>query len=161
MRIVGIVSAALTLGFGVYAVMERSILRSAVGLALASASLSVLLYDMGGALASVFELSVCTGLVTVIFISGISLSQLPKMEVRREYRDRERNRFLPLLLIGIGGVLVLAALLLGLEEPAFAPDACASVREVLWDARQADVWGQIAAILCGGVAVAVLFRERG
>lgn len=160
MRIVGIISAALTLAFGVYAVMERSILRSAIGLALASASLSVLIYDMGGALASMFELSVCTGLVTVIFISGISLSQSPKMEVRREYRDRERNRLLPVLLIGIGGALVLTALLLRFEEPVFALDAGASVREVFWNARQADLWGQIAVILCGGVAVAVLFREE-
>ncbi len=160
MRIIGIIAAALTLLFGVYAVMERSILRAAIGLALSSAALSVLLYDMGGALASMFELSVCSGLVTVIFISGISLSQSPKVEVRRAYRDRERNRYLPLVLVGIGGALVTTALLLGFEEPALAANTGANVREVFWDARQTDVWGQIAVILCGGVAVAVLFREE-
>ena len=45
----------------------------------------------------------------------------------------------------------------GLE---FAADSAQSAQEVLWGSRQAEVWGQIAAILCGGVAVKVLFREE-
>lgn len=147
--------------FGVYAVMERSILRSAIGLAMASASLAVLLYVMTARLAAVFELSVCSGLVTVIFIAGISLSHSPKMEVKKEYHDRERNRYLPPVLLGVGAVLVAAALLLNLKAPQAVPGTGADdVRQLLWNTRQADLWGQIALILCGGVAVAVLFREE-
>ena len=152
--------ALLMLIFGVYAVMEHSILRSAIGLALSSAALAMMFYAMGAPLASVFELSVCSGLVTVIFISGISLSHSPKMEVKREFRDAERNRFLPLLLIALGAGLVAVSLSLGYPEVGFATGSATGFREVFWNSRQADVWGQIAAILCGGVAVAVLFREE-
>ena len=155
-----LICAALMLAFGVYAVVSRSILRSAIGLALASAALATMFYFMGAHLAAVFELSVCSGLVTVIFIAGVSLSHSPKVELQTEYRDRGRNRFLPWLLIGAGAAMLLGGALLGGEPLTFAPDDGKNVREVLWHSRQADVWGQIAAILCGGVAVAVLFREE-
>ena len=67
---IAMISTVLMLVFGIYAVMEHSILRSAIGLALSSAALAVTFYALGAPIASVFELSVCSGLVTVIFISG-------------------------------------------------------------------------------------------
>lgn len=155
-----LICAVFMLGFGVYGVVSRSILRSAIGLALASAALASMLFAMGARLAAVFELSVCSGLVTVIFIAGVSLSHSPKVELQTEYRDQERNRYLPVLLISAGAVMVLGGLLLGGEPLVFTADRGGDVREVFWHSRQADVWGQIAAILCGGVAVAVLFREE-
>lgn len=155
-----LIFAALMLVFGVYAVASKSILRSAIGLALASAMLSTVLYALGAGLASVFELSVCSGLVTVIFISGVSLSQSPKVELQSEYRDKERNRFLPVLLIGGGLVMLLIGFFVGKDALEFAEDSAETAQEVLWSFRQADVWGHIAAILCGGVAVKVLFREE-
>ena len=33
-------------------------------------------------------------------------------------------------------------------------------RETFWNSRQADILGQIAAILAGGIAVVVLFRNE-
>lgn len=157
---IDLICAALMLAFGVYAVVSRSILRSAIGLALASVCLASMFYAMGAKLTAVFEVSVCSGLVTVIFIAGVSLSHSPKVELQSEYRDKERNRYLPVLLIAAGALMIAGALLLGGEPLTFAPDSGADVRNVLWNERQADVWGQIAAILCGGVAVAVLFREE-
>ncbi len=152
--------AALMLAFGVYAVASRSILRSAIGLALASAALSTMFYAMGAELASVFELSVCSGLVTVVFIAGVSLSHSPKVELHAEYRDKERSRYLPALLFGAGVVLIAAALLVGGEGLVCEEDKGGRAQELLWNTRQTDLWGQIAAILCGGVAVTVLFREE-
>ncbi len=155
-----LIFAGLELTFGIYAVASKSILRSAIGLALASAMLSTVFYALGAQLASVFELSVCSGLVTVIFISGVSLSHSPKLDLQGEYRDRERNRYLPALLIGGGAVMLALGFLLGGGGLEFAADSAQSAQEVLWGSRQAEVWGQIAAILCGGVAVTVLFREE-
>lgn len=152
--------AVLMLVFAVYAVMSRSILRSAIGLALASASLAVTCYSLGADLMAVFELSVCSGLVTVIFIAGVSLSHSPKVELQSEYQDHKRNRGLPILLICAGAALMLLALLTDADQLLFAPDKLDNVREVFWNTRQADIWGQMAATLCGGVAVAVLFREE-
>lgn len=160
MHIIVYLCAGLMLICGVYAVMSRSILRSAIGLAFSSAALAVLLYAMNAPWASVLELSVCSGLVTVIFISGISLSHSPKMEIQREYQDHERSRHLPMLLIIIGVLLAALAIGLGDNEPQAAINTALSFKEVFWNTRQADIWGQIAAILCGGVAVAVLFREE-
>lgn len=157
---IAMISTVLMLVFGIYAVMEHSILRSAIGLALSSAALAVTFYALGAPIASVFELSVCSGLVTVIFISGISLSHSPKIEVQQEFKDKERNRFLPLVLILVGVVLVQISLSRGGNVPQIAENVPEKFNEVFWTTRQADVWGQIAAILCGGVAVAVLFREE-
>ena len=56
-------------------VMTRSLLRSAMGLALTSAILTVFMFRLGAPLAGVFELSVCTGLISVLFISTISLTE--------------------------------------------------------------------------------------
>ena len=155
-----LIFAGLVLAFGVYAVASRSILHSAIGLALSSAMLSTVFYALGAELAAVFELSVCSGLVTVIFISGVSLSHSPKVELQSEYRDRERNRYLPALLIGGGAIMLILGFFIGSDALEFAADSADSVQEILWGSRQADVWGQIAAILCGGVAVKVLFREE-
>lgn len=157
------VSAAAMLFFGIYAVMSPSILRSAIGLALSSAALSVLLYALHAAWVSVLELSVCSGLVTIIFISGISLSRSPKMEVQKEFQDRERNKHLPLVLILLGLGMVALALTLGLDltpAPGITGAGAPDFRTVFWKMRQTDIWGQIAAILCGGIAVSVLFREE-
>ncbi len=154
------VFAALMLIFGIFAVMSRSILRSAISLALCSASLATLLYLIGAELAAVFELSVCSGLVTVVFIAGVSLSRSPKMELKNEYMDKKRNHGLPPLLIVAGAALMLLGFLGGGDRLTLVIGDDAGVRELFWNTRQADIFGQIAAILCGGVAVTVLFREE-
>ena len=56
-----------------WTVMTRSLLRSAIGLALTSAILTLAIFRMNASLAAVFELSVCAGLIPVLFISVISL----------------------------------------------------------------------------------------
>lgn len=160
MHIIVYLSAGVMLLFGVYAVMSRSILRAAIGLALSSASLAVLLYALDAPWASVLELSVCSGLVTIIFISGISLSSSSKTEVQKEYRDHERNRHLPTVLIVLGVGLVVLALIAGPDTAPIAGESPLDFQTVFWQMRQVDVWGQIAAILCGGIAVAVLLREE-
>ena len=146
--------------FGLYAVMSRSILRSAIGLALTSVMLAIVFYLMGAPLTAVFELSVCSGLVTVIFIAGVSLSNSRKMDIQREYSDKERNRFLPFLLICAGTILVVLALTINFEPLEMMQTDTTNVFDVFWNTRQVEIWGQIASILCGGVAVAVLFREE-
>lgn len=160
MQAVVYLSAASMLFFGVYAVMSRSILRSAIGLALSSAALAVLLYALEAPWASVLELSVCSGLVTIIFISGISLSRSPKLELQKEFRDHERNKHLPVVLIGVGAALVILSLAIGFDMPPLAEDLNLDFRKVFWEMRQTDIWGQIAAVLCGGIAVSVLFRKE-
>lgn len=153
-----LIFTALMLVFGVYAVMSRSIIRSAIGLALCSACLSMAFYNMGANVASMFELSVCSGLVTVVFIAGISFAHTPKAELLNEYNDTKRSMALPVLLIVFGVMMIFIALIVGGEGLNIKLFEASGTKELLWGARQADVWGQMAAILCGGVAITVLFR---
>lgn len=155
---------AFMLVFGVMAVMLSSLIKSAIALAAASAALGIVLYEMGAVWAALFEISVCSGLVTVIFISAISLSNIDKKELGKVYEDKKRMSLLPVILIVSGVILVAIAMSAGIRlTPADASAAVETsdhLRQILWNNRQADIWGQIIIILAGSVAVAALFKER-
>lgn len=143
-----------------WTVMTRSLLRSAIGLAITSAVLSVLMFQLQSPLAAVFELSVCTGLISVVFISTISLTQpLTGEQIMRHMKTRlKRFWFLPV-------ILLLAGLLLkSIKAPvAFAPlpvEMEKDVRSVLWSIRHLDIVGQVFILLAGSFGVRILFREK-
>lgn len=148
--------------FGVMAVMYRSLLKSAIALALASAMLAVIMYVLGSVWAAMFELSVCSGLITVIFISAISLSKTEKKDLAKLYEDKKRMAFLPAVLIISGVVLVLAVILQSFLLPDVTPvtETAEVFRQVLWNYRQADIWGQVIVIIAGALTVVALFKER-
>jgi NADH-quinone oxidoreductase subunit J len=56
-----------------WAVVTRDLLRSAIALAFASVFLTIIFFQLKAPLAGAFELSVAAGLVTVLFVSAISL----------------------------------------------------------------------------------------
>jgi len=65
-----------------WTVMTRSLLRSAIGLALTSVILTIIMFRLNSHFAAVFELSVCAGLISVLFVSTISLTHpLTKQQV--------------------------------------------------------------------------------
>lgn len=147
---------------GILAIMFRSILKSAIALAAASAALGIIMFMLGGTWSALFELSVCSGLVTVIFISAISLSNMDKEELGKVFDDKKRMSLLPYVLIVCGIIFVVAALSTDIWLPAVkkAAESSVDLREILWNNRQADIWGQIIVLLAGAVAVVVLFKER-
>ena len=162
METVVYICLGLTLITGVMAVMLRSMTKSAIALAVSSAMLGVIMYQLGSVWAALFEISVCSGLVTVIFISAISLSNVDKKEIEKVYEDRKRMSFLPALLIISGVALVVVAISFKISLPVASPIAQTAdkLREMLWNNRQVDIWGQIIVMLTGSIAVVVLFRER-
>jgi NADH-quinone oxidoreductase subunit J len=136
------------------------LLRAAIALALTSAMLAVVMYSLGATLAAVIELSVCAGLISVVFVSVISLTQRRPF---REYIERRRSRIrrfwpLPLVLIAAGAALsfVHAPVQIALPLPSGAGD----VRTVLWNLRQIDLFGQILILLAGVFGVLVLFKRE-
>ncbi|HOL92074.1 MAG TPA: hypothetical protein PK767_01320 [Clostridiales bacterium] len=151
----------LMLIFGVMAVMFHSMTKSAIALAAASAALGAIMYETGAIWSALLEISVCSGLVAVIFISAISLSNMDKKELEKVYEDKKRMSLLPVVLILSGAVLVIAALSAGVSLPHADASAKAAgdLREILWNNRQADIWGQIIVMITGAAAVSVLFRE--
>ena len=150
--------------------MARLILRScpggiAIGLAVTSILLTVLMFMLGAGLAAVFELSVCAGLITVVFVSTIAMTQpSSKSELLEKTRHRMRRYwFLPVIIVAVGAVLAWLSIGATVSLPAPAAGDATSgldVKQVLWGLRQTDLVGQVIVILAGVFGVIVLFKER-
>ncbi|HEX7624429.1 MAG TPA: NADH-quinone oxidoreductase subunit J, partial [Anaeromyxobacteraceae bacterium] len=141
--------------------VQTTILRAAIGLALTSALVSSLLFEMGAPLAAVFELSVCAGLITVVFASTISMTRPVDDAEAARCRARRKRRFHPaFILVALVGV-ALWATGYALEVSAPAPEGpLVSAREMLWGARRLDLVGQLTVLFVGVFTVVVLFKER-
>lgn len=158
--ILNLVLLSLMVIAGIWSVMARSLLKSAIGLAIISVIITIFMFRFNSPLAGVFELSVCTGLITVIFLSTIGLTKpMTYKEIFAQTKDRlRRYGFLPLLVILVGG---LAAVYLNftidlkLAQELIETD----VRNVLWNLRQLDLFGQIIILLVGGFGAVILFKE--
>ena len=143
-----------------WTVMTRSLLRSAMGLALTSAILTIVMFRMRAPLAGVFELSVCAGLIPVLFVSVISLTQPLTYKEIIEHMKVRLKRFwaLPLIVVILGIVLAFVSVKVKANVP--LPANQTNVRLLLWHSRQFDLLGQIIILFSGVFGVVVLFKER-
>lgn len=146
----------------VWTVMTIRLIHSIVGLALTSVIVSILMFRLSSPLAAVFELSVCAGLISVIFIITVSFTQRVSKEQLPGIRKERLIRFwyLPLI-VAIAGLLLMFLLKLpqvSVPQP-LQPSEQLSVRDVIWKVRHLDLLGQIFILLTGAFGVAVLFKE--
>jgi NADH-quinone oxidoreductase subunit J len=143
----------------IWTVMTVRLVRSVVGLALTSAVLAMVIYRLNSPLAAVFELSVCSGLISVIFITTVSFTQRISKEkflIRRKERLL-RFLYLPLIIIAVGFLLVKY-----LKIPQFSlplPAGVTDARLVLWNMRHLDLFGQAIIIIAGVFGVVIFFKE--
>ena len=145
----------------VWTVLRGSLLRAVIALALTSIALTAIIFRLGSPIAAVFELSVCAGLITVVFMSTISLTKpLTHMETL-EYTKSRIKRFwlLPVIIIVVGAALLLVTIPLNFNIPTLTGTA-ANFRNVLWEERRFDLVGQILIILAGVFGVVVLFKHH-
>jgi NADH-quinone oxidoreductase subunit J len=158
MTIMTIVLVLLVLA-ALWASLTTLLLRAAIALALTSALLAVVMYSLGATLAAVFELSVCAGLISVVFVSVISLTQRKPFKEYVVRRLSRMRRFwpLPLVLIAVGFALSFIHNPVQIVLPAPGPQG--DVRTVLWNLRQLDLFGQILILLAGVFGVLVLFKR--
>lgn len=139
--------------------VQTTIMRAAIGLALTSVVLTLILFHMGATLAAVFELSVCAGLITVLFVSTIGMTRpLDEEGVKREKKTLSK-RFHPAFVVCavVGVLLWTSGYVLEIAPP---QGADLGVRDVLWGARQLDLLGQILVMFVGVFGVVILFKER-
>jgi len=143
-----------------WTVLARSLLKAMIGLALVSASIAVLMFRLDSSLAGVFELSVCTGLITAIFATTISLMK-PLSQAQEKDRAKARlKKYWPLPL------LMIAAAVLAWKFLKLPVDATllttgmekVDVRHLLWNVRHMDILGQVVIVLLGAFGVIILFR---
>lgn len=145
----------------IWAALSANLLRSAIALLFASVGLTLIFFTLRASLAAVFELSVCAGLITVLFVLTISLIQ-PRSETETTERCRKHYRkFYPLPVLG-----ALVAALLWLTRAGWlgffpvAPSVEAGdVGRILWLSRGLDLIGQITILLVGVYGVVVLFKR--
>lgn len=145
----------------VWTVMTRSLVKSAIGLALTSSILSVIIFRLDSPMAAVFELSVCTGLITVVFLSTISLIKpLTHREIMELSKKRyKRFWYMPFVILGLAAFIAIFVRIPN-QIPAHRPWLITDVRVVLWNLRHLDLFGQIIVLLAGALGVVVLFEER-
>lgn len=150
---------ALAVLTAVWAVMARNLLISAMMLALVSVFASIILFDFSAPWAGVFELSVCAGLITVLFIGGVSLI---RYAAERAPENRTFFNVLPLAL-AIFAIAAWYYLPPFFEEMAgwkhmTAPGG--SIGLVLWDLRRPDLLGQLAMLAAGVFVIKSVFPRR-
>jgi NADH-quinone oxidoreductase subunit J len=155
-----VILLALMLTVSLWTVMTASLLRSAIGLAVVSVILSMIIFRLDSPLAAVFELSVCAGLISVIFISAISLTGRVKKDNIGIKKKEVLRRFWPLPLI-----IAVLGIFLALSGPPSiiipkAAESALGVRDVLWKVRQLDLIGQVTILLAGAIGVVLLFVEK-
>ena len=139
--------------------MTIRLLRSAVGLAITSAILSILMFRLGSPIAAVFELSVCAGLIFAIFISAITVTgriTTEQLVIRKKQRLR---KFWPLPIIVIAAAIVLTQIHFQAAFNLPAQPVENNVKIILWNLRHLDLLGQIVILLAGAFGVVILFKE--
>jgi len=150
------------LAAALWTVMSTRLMRAIVGLAFTSVVLSVIIYRLNAPLAAVFELSVCAGLIPVIFLTTISFTaRLSKEGAAKRRRERfAQFLYLPFIIIVAGLFLGRYLNLHPLNLPSSLAVQTEDVRSLLWNFRHLDLFGQVIVLLAGVFGVAVLFKEQ-
>jgi NADH-quinone oxidoreductase subunit J len=140
-------------------VFSSRLLLAAISLAVTSIMVTLLMFKLNSPFAAVFELSICAGLITVIFITTISFVKPVTQEEILETRKRRIKKYiaLPFILIIIGIVTSFVIKPMVLSLPVVAQEA--NVAGVLWNLRQVDILGQAIILLVGVFGIVVLFKE--
>ena len=140
-------------------VFSSRLLLAAISLAATSIMLTLLMFKLNSPIAAVFELSICAGLITVIFITTISFVKPVAQEDLIETRNKRIKKYaaLPIILIIVGVVTSYVIKPLVLALPAIVQEK--NVANVLWNLRQVDLLGQAIILLVGVFGIVVLFKE--
>jgi NADH-quinone oxidoreductase subunit J len=158
MTIMTIVLVLMVLA-ALWASLTTLLLRATIALALASAMLAVVMYSLGATLAAVLELSVCAGLISVVFVSVISLTQRKPFKEIVQHRLGRLSRFWPLPIVLLGAGIALSFVHSPVQVALPLPGGDGDVRTVLWNLRQLDLFGQVLILLAGVFGVVVFFKR--
>jgi len=145
--------------FSILAILLRDLLKAAISLAVASILLAVIFFRLNAPYAGVFEISVVAGLITVLFITTIALTNRPS--------DVRENK-LPLVIFPVFFAIfvvidfIVMKNLLSAVQPNLpgATNPAGTFGQVFWNERTFDLVGQIGVIFAGVFSVLALFRTK-
>ena len=152
MQILYAVVALATMACAFFAIRAQRLLVAALGLAGASALVSIIFYLLGAHEVAVIELSVGAGLVTILFVFAISIAGEDILQGRRLI-PKPLAWALVLISIGLLGWMTIPTIASApaLDEPSFSV--------MLWQQRGLDVLVQIALIFAGVLGLLGLLAE--
>jgi NADH-quinone oxidoreductase subunit J len=144
--------------FALWAVMARGLLTSAIMLALLSVCVSLLLFTYNAPWAAVFELSVCAGLITVLFISAISLVAAGK----ETQQNRTPFHALPpaFAIFAIAAWFTVPPFFAEVASWKRVAEAEPALGQALWALRQPDLIGQILILAAGVFVIKSIFPKK-
>jgi len=143
-------------------VLLKDLLKAAVALAAASVILSVVLFRHGAWMAATFELSVCAGLITVLFVSTVSLTK----DSDQNEESKISGYLLPAFLLFFIGIDFFAVKWIGkVISPAtqgaqLIGGSLSGFSKVFWGERTTDILGQAGLTLAGVFAILALFKRK-
>jgi len=160
-----IILLAGLVGSALLCVLLNDLLKASIAMAVLSAVLAIVMFALKADLAAALELSVCAGLITVIFVSAISMTRM-RTEEENKARIKDRRKrfvFLPVILI----VALCAALFIFWPELSsmiikIEPEAAGDIvsgSETLWEKRLVDLLGQVIIVLAGVFGILIFFKE--
>jgi len=121
--------------------------------------ISILMFRLNSPIAGVFELSVCAGLISVIFITAISFTQrITVGQYSNAKSDRMKKYWiLPFLIAAVGMYLAQKKVDIKVASPVRMPEG--DVQNLMWNVRHMDILGQIIILLAGAIGVVILFKH--
>ncbi|WP_181685699.1 NADH-quinone oxidoreductase subunit J [Halorhabdus salina] len=144
----------LTVLFGLVAVAARDFLVSILSLSGASVALAVYFFLAGAPIAAVFEAVVAAGLITVLFLFVISLTEADTAE------RIERGK-LTVVGLALGGLLGVGIAVWALLDPVASEAATGTTfAQALWSGRSVDLLAVTILMFVGVLAVVRLTAER-
>jgi len=157
-----IILLSLIIISSIFAVSYARVIRGAIILGIVSMLVSISLFLLSCPLAGIFELSVCSGLITVIFISVISLTVPPDDNQRKANSISMIKKIILLFLLVL--VCGFALYMLDSKNITFIPlmqdiQEPIGTRDNIWNLRHVDLIGQALILLTGLFAVVVLFKK--
>lgn len=157
-----IILLSLIIITSVFAVSYARVIRGAILLGIVSMLVSISLFLLSTPLAAIFELSVCSGLITVIFISVISLTVPPDDKERKKNSLSMAKKIVLLALLVV--VCSISLYVLDSKNITFIPlmqngQEILNTRDNIWNLRHVDLIGQALVLLTGVFAVVVLFKK--
>ena len=140
----------------VFAAVSRSFIYAAMWLALLSATVAAAMFNMGAPWAAVFELSVCAGLITVLFAGTASMLGKGSKYARNE---RRFLKYLPLGLLVFGACLWYITFPYAdlLKPSQITQTTPMMIGDIIWQLRYKDLIGQICIFLAGVLMVKAFF----
>jgi NADH-quinone oxidoreductase subunit J len=140
-------------------VLSKDLLRAAVALALASVALSSVLFLNGAWMAAFFELSVCAGLITVLFVSTLSLTK--DSDQAKESKLSGNPFFFSAILLLLLAVDAFAMRWIAQHVSVVVPSGLPEMKfgDTFWNTRTTDIIGQVALLLAGVFAILALFKR--